>query len=404
MKKIAIVSAGVPEREVRRSSSLSVLYHYVCGFLTDGLKVHHVLVESPSDAVSTSELNAYRDEMSGLGEFSLTYSLIEGGHHPRRHFLSLKPAAFPNPARRALDKFAPDAIFCFDILSAAWVAEIPAVKKIVWLGDFNFETVWYHAVYAAKEGLFAWHRWPLVWAYRLSWQLFYKRVLIHFDLIVPCTKKSEVVLRQLGFASRYIPFPYGSGPIGPSLEPRPLAIKPTYLFMGNLKGLGSRSAFRFLIDEIYPALKSDLGPNEFNILISGMHGLPKWMSNKVKSAPEIQYVGFVEDLVALMRTCHAVIAPIEVPLGNRTRIVNAMAYGVPVIAHPNTAFGNPALVHGKTCYLTDVGNTFARYMRDTYMNVDGQTSLIGMAYSSYCQTFAPEVATSRMVDEIKKLF
>ena len=57
------------------------------------------------------------------------------------------------------------------------------------------------------------------------------------------------------------------------------------------------------------------------------------------------------DLGVILSGCHALIAPIEVPVGNRSRILTALANGLPVIAHANTALGNPDLISSVNCCL-----------------------------------------------------
>jgi len=52
-----------------------------------------------------------------------------------------------------------------------------------------------------------------------------------------------------------------------------------------------------------------------------------------------------------MSKCHAVIAPIDVPVGNRSRILTAMSSGALLIAHKNASLGNPDLINNINCLL-----------------------------------------------------
>jgi glycosyltransferase involved in cell wall biosynthesis len=104
-----------------------------------------------------------------------------------------------------------------------------------------------------------------------------------------------------------------------------------------------------------------------------------------------------------MNSCHASLAPIDVPVGNRTRILSAMAKGSLVIAHRATALGNPDLVDGETCYLAADARAFARRMIDAVEHAELSESVIAKARRCYHAHFRPEAATQVVVDEFRRL-
>ena len=103
-------------------------------------------------------------------------------------------------------------------------------------------------------------------------------------------------------------------------------------------------------------------------------------------------MGFVEDINSLMSQCHAVLAPIDVPVGNRSRIITAMAQGVPVIAHKNTSLGNPSLVNGVTCFLCKTSQEFVNAMKLAYERDNKIDQMIKNAKRCYENEFLPDKA------------
>ena len=179
--------------------------------------------------------------------------------------------------------------------------------------------------------------------------------------------------------------------------------KPTFILFGTLGALGSRSAFEFMLKSVYPLLVKVWGAQGFCILISGMRELPRWVRAEIKLRHEFRFLGFVDDLAAEVMRCHAVLAPISVPVGNRSRIVTAMSMGALVVAHANTALGNPELVSGDNCLLAASASEFAEHMRLAYVSPDLAARLGSSAKNTYLRSFEPKVASQRLVEELKSM-
>ena len=119
--------------------------------------------------------------------------------------------------------------------------------------------------------------------------------------------------------------------------------------------------------------------------------------------PEIQFLGFVEDLDALMAQCHAMIVPIDIPVGNRSRIITAMAAGWPVVAHRFVSETNPALVDGVTCLLAEDAPSFAAQMRVAVEQPARMAEIIARARQCYLDHFAPVPACRLLLVELDRL-
>jgi hypothetical protein len=138
-------------------------------------------------------------------------------------------------------------------------------------------------------------------------------------------------------------------------------------------------------------------------MLAGRGALPDWVLATIADKPEFQLLGFVEDLAGALANCHAVLAPIDVPVGNRSRILTAMALRGLVIAHANTALGNPDLVDGESCYLASDAPGFAAGMAAAIDDPARRDTLIDRAFRCYDEHYRPDRAASRVALRVKTL-
>ncbi|MBV9523019.1 MAG: glycosyltransferase family 4 protein, partial [Alphaproteobacteria bacterium] len=312
----------------------------------------------------------------------------------------LDPAA-AGAARAAIGSFSPDAIMAFDIL-AAWVAAPIAARRIAWLGDLAFQSIWHHALYSARENPRAVLHVPSNWLCCRTWQRLYGTVLRETDQVICASHSSVASLAALGIAAEYEPYPWPE-PGAEAVRARPLSETPTFLFFGTLTGLGSRSALHFTLEKVFPRLRRLWGEGGFRILLAGRGAVPGWAERMMAGKPEFERLGFVADLDAVMASCHAVLVPIDVPVGNRSRILTAMAKRTLVIAHQNTALGNPDLVDGETAYLSGDAPGFVERMRQAVADRRRADVIIARAFACWRDKFHPEAAGARLATRIAAL-
>ncbi len=303
--------------------------------------------------------------------------------------------------KRNTEAFGPQAILCFDILAAWLLVGVTAAPRIVWLGDLNFETFLYHALYAARENPLRAVHLPSNFLSCLGWRRLYARVLHDVDQVLVASHSSERALARLGITAEYEPYPWPTE--GAREETTPLPALPSFLFFGQLTGLGSRSAFHFLMDKVFPLLRERWGEAGFRIMLAGRGAPPDWVLAVIADKPEIERLGFVENLNSVLAICHAVLVPIDVPVGNRSRILTAMAMRSLVIAHANTALGNPDLVDGETCYLAADANGFVHAMVDAVDDPARREAVVDRALRCYRERFHPERAGARLAERVALL-
>ena len=378
-----------------------LFYHYIAGLKRAGFRILNLLLLQPDNS-SEAALAEYADKLVQPGTFEILPCRADRFIVSGRCSSRLNTAPLEEALRQA-EVFQPDAVFCLDLLSA-WVAgRVSSGAKLTWLGDLNFQTVWYRAWYAMQEHPVRAIDLPSAWLHCRAWKAIYKQVLRTMDAVIVSSHSSQEHLRRLGIAATYAPYPWPAQPSADEGSPEPRPTKPTFLFFGTLPALGSRSAFHFMVRALYPRLRRAWGRQGFQVLIAGTLGLPAWVDKALIQRPEFRYLGFVGDLDRVMASCHAVLAPIEVPVGNRTRIVTAMAKGVPVIAHRSAALGNPDLVNGVTCYLATDAERFVECMRRAVDRPDEVERIVANARERYHARFHPAIATDVVVHALASI-
>lgn len=397
--KLLIVSPGIPHES--RGASTVLFFHYINGFKKAGFHILNLLLLQ-ADNYTEEGLVEYSRKITEPGKFEVLACRAGNFLMSRRLDFQLNLDVMREALHRA-ERFEPEGIVCFDLLSA-WVGtKLEGSAKVAWLGDLRFQTEWYHALYAVRERWLAIRGLPLVWFRCQSWKRIYRDVLRQMDSIVVSARSSEEHLLRLGLTAVYQPYPWPNqhGGLGGRV-PKQDGV-PSFLFLGTLTGLGSRAAFHFMLRTLYRPLVRVWGKEGFQILIAGTRGLPGWVQSELKEKPEFKYLGFVEDLDSVMDSCHAVLTPIDVPVGNRSRIVTAMAKGTLVIAHENAALGNPDLVDGVTCYLARDAGAFIDRMRKAVEHPEDVARIVRRARERYEARFEPEVAAGMFLSEVERV-
>jgi glycosyltransferase involved in cell wall biosynthesis len=395
--RILVCSSGVPHET--EGASVVLFFHYIRRLQQAGYDIVHLLLLEgtswPQSAVSDYAATMKR---SGAFQVEVVRSpgfVIHGRTGPR-----CDRDAFAQAADKAT-RAAPDVIVAFDILPAWMTAYVPARARLVWLGDLHFQSFFWNAIYAVAEDLRALKRFPSTLLACMYWKKIYRRVLHNADQVIVSSASSCRHLARLGIRAEYEPYPWPER-VSPPRAPATSGC-PTFLFFGNLVGLGSRSALHFMASRVYPRLLSRCGEGGFSILLAGRGELPQWFRKKISDKPEFRFLGYVEDIDAVMAQCHAVITPISAPVGNRSRILTAMAKGALVIAHRNSALGNPDLIDGKTCYLAEDGDGFVNRMMLAVRDKEASRAIADRARRCYESRFHPDIATGKLVDRVARL-
>ncbi|MFM7346168.1 MAG: glycosyltransferase [Tagaea sp.] len=384
--RLLTVSIGAPHPA--RGASAVLFWHYVDAARRAGWRVRHIALDAAPDAAAE-----FAGSIEAPGSFEAECFPDRAPIREGLSGLSIDRSAIAPAISRARE-FAPDAILAFD-MPAAWAFEaVRAPARIVWAGDLMFDVTRHHALYAARED---WRLWPhalLRLIVARNWRPVYARVLGAASGVVASSASSVAKLSGLGVRAEFQPYPWPDPGAVPERAP---PARPRFVFFGNLAALGSRSALHFTFEAVIPRLRAIWGAGGFEIAFAGTGAIPAWAAPGFERAPEASLLGFVPDLGGLLSHAHAAIAPIDVPVGNRSRILTALAYRVPVVAHANSALGNPDLVDGETCYLASDAEGFAARMRRVVEAPDEAERIADAGRRAYEINYAPPAACAKFV-------
>lgn len=118
-------------------------------------------------------------------------------------------------------------------------------------------------------------------------------------------------------------------------EPQPLPARPSAMFIGSLDYGPNRNAAALLVNEIWPRVRAMVPGAE--LTVAGRH--PERVPGYAESHPGVEFTGFVEDLERLYARNRVVCVPIRAGGGTRIKILEAAAFGKPMVATPLGAEG-----------------------------------------------------------------
>jgi glycosyltransferase involved in cell wall biosynthesis len=119
-------------------------------------------------------------------------------------------------------------------------------------------------------------------------------------------------------------------------ELQPITAEPTLLLLASFQYQPNFEAANFLIEKIWPLVYQEMPLAK--LIIAGRE--PQKIRSYGKNIAGVEFTGFVEDLNALYRRSRVVCCPILSGGGTRIKMVEAAAYGKPIVA---TAIGAEGL-------------------------------------------------------------
>jgi len=136
------------------------------------------------------------------------------------------------------------------------------------------------------------------------------------------------------------------------------------LFLGNYVHKPNEDAVRWLCAQIMPIVSHDLP--EVLLTLAGAQPTPKVfaLSSKVVRVP-----GYVPDLQPVLDRHRIFVAPLRYGAGIKGKVIEALAYGIPVVTTTVGAQGI-SLRHGRDALLADTPEQFAESVIQLYRNAD----------------------------------
>lgn len=123
------------------------------------------------------------------------------------------------------------------------------------------------------------------------------------------------------------------------------------LFVGNFSYEPNRNGLRFLLDDVMPRVWAALPDARLRLVGAGLDAPPS-------DDPRVEAVGFVEDLADAYAGVSAAVVPLLQGGGTPLKFVEALAYGLPIVATPRAAAGL-AVRDGEHCLLAEGPEAYA---------------------------------------------
>ncbi len=127
------------------------------------------------------------------------------------------------------------------------------------------------------------------------------------------------------------------------------------LFFGNLITNQNLSSIRYIIEKVLPVL--DLNGFDYHFSIAGSYD--SRAERLVEKNPNTDLLGFVSSVEDLFMSHDVFLSPISFGSGIKTKILDAMAHGLPVITNDIGIEGIPA-INGKECIVANEPETIAK--------------------------------------------
>jgi glycosyltransferase involved in cell wall biosynthesis len=123
------------------------------------------------------------------------------------------------------------------------------------------------------------------------------------------------------------------------------------IFVASFTYEPNRTGLRFLLDEVFPRVWATLPDARLTLVGAGLEQPPS-------DDPRVEALGFVDDLGAAYASASCAVVPLLHGGGSPLKFIEALAYGLPVIATPRAAAGLEVR-DGEHCLIAPDGDAFA---------------------------------------------
>jgi len=307
----------------------------------------------------------------------------------------------PAAATARLMAFRPDAVFLF------WDTKFE--RLLPYLGDLRAIGYLARPPYAARLSRLD-EMTPKDWRWRLTRRLVEAAQSRHFarmgKLLAAaniCALDAREYTRH-AVASRYVPntWPDVFGDAWRAKRAAAQDARPGIEILGNIGGLdatGNRYGLRYIADEVLPQLERSGLPEPWRINICGRGKLPDALARKLDH-PRFTLRGFVPDIDAEMLANRIFLLCNNAGpyTGGYTRVIYAMAAGIPLVAHRRLAESMPELRHDENCLLGADGAEIAAHVARAAADQTLRQRLSEAGRATYARAYAPKVVAASLTE------
>lgn len=218
-----------------------------------------------------------------------------------------------------------------------------------------------------------------------------RRAVAHAQAVSVCSETDRAYLVRLGLGTKVTVVP-NAVTLPP--DPGPLCSDPTLMFLGSYHHAPNIVAAERLVTQIWPLVLARVPAARLLVAGSPAHAL----ASARRPPPQVEYLGFVEDLAGLYGRSRVVVCPITIGGGTRVKLVEAGAFGKPMVS---TRIGAEGLcfANGKEILLResdkDIADACVKLLTD-----DQACQRLGAAARRAAVSIYDDHAVTRQIQEI----
>jgi glycosyltransferase involved in cell wall biosynthesis len=238
----------------------------------------------------------------------------------------------------------------FELAPYAGIIGGPETIRAIVLHDVL--SVAYARMAGVERSLF-WRLWRRYNAFRLK--VYEQKLLPAYTVCITVSDRDRDRISGFVKAERISVLPNCVDSAAKPVLDEPLSGAPAILFVGLLLYPPNADAARWLLNEIFPRVRASL-PDCSLYLVGGE--APHDLRN-LSERQGVFLTGHVDDVTPYYARCLVAAAPLRAGGGTRLKILEAMAYGCPVVSTTLGAEGLP-VQEGEHLLLADTAEDFAR--------------------------------------------
>jgi glycosyltransferase involved in cell wall biosynthesis len=136
--------------------------------------------------------------------------------------------------------------------------------------------------------------------------------------------------------------------------------EPRAIFVANFAYEPNSNGLAFLLDEVFPRVWAQLPDARLALVGAGLER-PR------SGDPRVESLGFVDDLASVYAQARCAVVPLLQGGGTPLKLIEALAYGLPVLATPRAVAGLHVR-NGRDCLVAEGGEAFARALIEILRN------------------------------------
>jgi len=125
------------------------------------------------------------------------------------------------------------------------------------------------------------------------------------------------------------------------------------------------------------------------------------LQQRFKMYPQIEFVGYVGDIRKEILQADIFLCPTSIPVGVRTRLVEAMSLGSCIVAHSANGLGQPEFENGINVLLSETGLGIASLIKYIANSQDDKIRLGHAARETFEREFCTAKSAGRVVDKLE---